>query len=321
MEAPDPRPLLGLAAALVLAGEVVGVGLGQRQRHVPALEPGQDALLVVAGLVPGAEHERSRRARLTADVGGQPAQDVRGARTGEHPQAQLARLYLRAPGAAPVAAEAEQALLAVVEQHPVPGAGEQPGHGEVGGVRARAKAPGRHEARDQRALVGLERPLGHVVLHLVAALVDGVRALAEAQVALARASAEGDAHAPDLGEARPGDDRAQGDHTVPGGPQPHAQPAPRRVARGEEQLSGAPPGHARGVKPAGPGGKAQTAAGAATRSRGLGQHRRSVAHPRTGGSSGCAVVRARSSAAAEGAAQRASSKVDARRRARTGRRP
>ena len=101
--------------------------------------------------------------------------------------------HLHAPDAAPALVEAEVARLGIVHQHAVAGGGEQPGHGVVGGVRARVVAPGGNERRDDRAVVLLVGTLGHVALDLAAALVHAVRALAEAEVALARAGAERDA--------------------------------------------------------------------------------------------------------------------------------
>ncbi len=103
-------------------------------------------------------------------------------------------VHLGAPAVGAVGPEAEHAALGVVEQHSVAGAREQPGHREVGRVGPRMKAPGRHEGRDQAALVLLEGTLGHVVLDLAAALVDRVRPLAEAEVALAARGAQEHAH-------------------------------------------------------------------------------------------------------------------------------
>src|SRR6185295_8698743 len=92
-----------------------------------------------------------------------------------------------------VGAEPEEARLGVVREHAVPGSREEPRPREVGGVVARMESPGRHEDGDDAALVLLEGPLLDVALHLVAALVHRVRALAEAEVALAGPGGERDA--------------------------------------------------------------------------------------------------------------------------------
>src|SRR3954463_13289962 len=88
------------------------------------------------------------------------------------------------PAPRPPAAQRPDAALGALDQHPVAGRRQQPRHRVVGGVIARVEAPGRHELRDHRTLVLLVGALGHVVLHLAAALVHRVRALAAAEIAL-----------------------------------------------------------------------------------------------------------------------------------------
>ena len=76
---------------------------------------------------------------------------------------------------------------------------QQPRDREVGRVVARVVAGRRDEGGDERPLDLLVGTFGDVVLDLVAALVDGVGALAEAEVALARRRHERDARRQDVG--------------------------------------------------------------------------------------------------------------------------
>ena len=254
MEAAHAFALLGLAPALVLAGQVVGVGLRHREGNVFAPQALEDLRLVVAGLVPGAEHERCRRPRLASDALGQAAQYRRRARAREHAQAQLGPIHLDAPCPRRTCAEVEPARLRVVHQHSVTGARQQPRHGEIGGIVARAKAPGRDEERYEGALVGLEGALGHVALHLAPALVDGVGALAEAQVALAAASAKADAEPGRPPRPPSGHLHSQRDHTLPVGLDAQRQTPAEWIVGGELGQVGAArapaPQHPRGPHPA-----------------------------------------------------------------------
>src|SRR5918996_1536030 len=180
---------------------------------------------------------------------------ARGRGPGEDAHPQAGRLALDAPGPARVGPQPVKTRLGAVDQHAVPGAGEQPGHREVGGVVARVEAPGRHERRNEGALVLLEGPLGDVALNLAAALVDGVRALAEAEIALARAGAEGDPGVRDVGERGAGHLRAQRDHAAGVALEPQLDLPAERIACGEGGVVRTGAGHAaphraRGVKPA-----------------------------------------------------------------------
>ena len=178
-------------------------------------------------------------------------------------------LHLHAPDAAAVLVQSVVARLGVVHEHAVAGGREQPRHGVVGGVRARVVAPGGNERRDDRAVVLLVGTLGHVVLHLPAALVHAVRALAEAEVALARAGAERDARGRHRRCIRADHLHAQGDNAVGVRGQAHEQAAAVRVVAGERARPGAAPApgveHARGVEA--PGGRAE-----AERAGHLGEH-------------------------------------------------
>ena len=153
----------------------------------------------------------------------------------------MRRLHLHAPDAAPALVQAEVARLGIVHQHAVAGGREQPRHGVVGGVGARVVAPGGNERRDDRAVVLLVRALGHVALHLAAALVHAVRALAEAQVALARAGAEGDARWPQPPPRRADHLDAHGHHAVGVRRQAHEQAAAVGIVGGERARPGVAP--------------------------------------------------------------------------------
>ena len=190
VEAGGAGALGGLAAAVLAARHVAHVRLHGGDRCVGAAQEADEVLLAghrvrVAGLEPGAEHPRRHRRRLAPGPCGQAANDARGRAADDEAQPQLGGQHLHAPRVAAVAAQPEQALLGVVGQHAVAARGEQPRHGEVGGVASAADAPRRDVARHGRVVAGLVDALAHVVLDRGTALVDPVRALAKAQVALA----------------------------------------------------------------------------------------------------------------------------------------
>ena len=159
--------------------------------------------------------------------------------------------------------EAEVARLRIVHQHAVARGGEQPGHGVIGRVGTRVEAPGGHEDRDDRLLVLLVGPLGHVVLDLPAALVHAVGALAEAEVALAGACHEGDPGGLCERSARAGDLHVERHHAVRVGAEPDGEPAPVGVGGGEgalpDAVTPARVEHAGGPEPARGGAEAERA--------------------------------------------------------------
>jgi hypothetical protein len=123
----------------------------------------------------------------------------------------------------------EIAGLGVVDQHPVAGGREQPRDRVVGGVVSRSEPPRRGHALGDRVVLRLVGAVGDVVLDHVAALVDGVGALAEAEVALARAGVEADPGRGDLAELAAGDRRVEGDHPTSVLQQPDLDSPPGRV--------------------------------------------------------------------------------------------
>ncbi len=223
---------LGLADALVVAArEVVQVGLRDRERHVGGVQLVEELELLLGaalGLDPGAELPRRRVRRLAPGHLRESPQDVGRLRTGEEPQAepvgrrrgrrrQLLRRrvhHLDAPALGAV--EAEVAGVGVVDEHPEAVAREQPRDRVVGRVVARPQPPRGYELSDQRILVRLVGAVGDVILDHVAALVDGVRALPEAKVALAGVLLEPD---PKRGRRQPAPEHfgVELDHVLPGG--------------------------------------------------------------------------------------------------------
>jgi hypothetical protein len=221
---PFRRRLLGAA------GEVVRVGLKDRDRGVGCPKRGQ-LLLLVTSLVPGPVDPGRSGARLAAQRVREAPQRIGGPRAGEEAQAQAvdrrrqlgAQLparrvgHLDAPGAGIGAADAVEAGLRVVNQNPVAIRREQPGHREVGGVLAPVtQAPGRDEGAEERVLDRLVGAVRNVAFDRPARLVDPVRALAEAEVALARPGREPHAHRLHA-ERRAVQARVERDYTGPGG--------------------------------------------------------------------------------------------------------
>jgi len=221
----------GGVALLRSARQVVRVRVGEGGGRVGGPQPVDARLVPALRLEPGPEVERRRGGRLAAHGRGHPAQRAGGPRPGEDAERDLRSLHLGAPGAGLVGAQPEVARGAAVQQEPVPARGEQPRHGEVGGVVARVVPRRRDEGSDEGSLVRLVRALGHVVLHGVAALVDRVGALPEAELALAPGRPEGDAGVADPA-GRADHVRDHADHAGAGGHDPDVNP-PQGVGRGQ----------------------------------------------------------------------------------------
>ncbi len=280
VEAGRAGALRGLAAAVLATGHVAHVRLHGGDRCVGAAQEPDEVLLArhrvrVAGLEPGTQHPRRHRRRLAAGACGQAAHDARGRAAHDEAQAQLGGLHLHAPRVPAVAAQPEQAFLGVVGQHAVAARGEQPGHGEVGGVASAADAPRWDVARHRRVVAGLVHALADVVLDRGTALIDPVRALAKAQVALAARGAEGHANVGHVGNRAAGDRGAQADRSAPARGNPHRQAAAGGIGGGhhggERAARGAGADHPRGAPPHAPGAESQRPGGAATPPRGLAQ--------------------------------------------------
>ena len=267
----------------------MGVGLQDRERRVGFPQQCQLGLLGVVGLIPGAEHPRGLRLRLAAGRLGEPAQGVGGLRAGEEAQADrvsdggrrrvwLVRGrggHLDAPGPRVIGPEPEIAGLRVVGEHPVTGGREQPRNRVVGRLRAAvAQAPSRREQVDQRILVRLVGTIGDVVLDHHPALVDRVRALAEAEVTLPLPRPEAD---PDrLDPAVGGDRDVERDHTLRPGPQADRERARRiggRQGCEKRSLRPARVDHPGGVGPARRGAEPERPGGAGIVRAALAQHR------------------------------------------------
>ena len=235
--------LAGTVVALVAAGQVVRVGLQQRQRGARRLGRPQRLGLVAGGLQPRPEHRLVRHARLAADERREAPQRIGRPRPGDHAQVQRGAVGFDAPAPCP---QRVAVRLVAQGEHAVPAGGQQPRHGEVRGVVARAEARGRHERADQRAVLGRPRPVGHERLDLAASAQDGVGALAEAQEALSAAG----------GERQPGGGRCatarlQAQRRDPRARRPGGEARAHARGRRRRQLGDEPPaaspqgGHAR----------------------------------------------------------------------------
>jgi hypothetical protein len=187
---------------------------------------------------------------------GEARQGAGRGRAGEDPQRQRRGVDLHVPGPPGRRPEVEGARRAAVGQHAVAAARQQPGHGVVRRVVARAEAPGRDRGRGHRPAGGAERAVGDVALHVPPAVVDGVGALTEPVVALPGGRGERRAQGAGLGRAGAGGCRGRpdGDRAVARGGHDHGEAAPPGVVRGDPQAQRAPVAaagqHARGRRPA-----------------------------------------------------------------------
>ncbi len=178
-------------AGLVGAGQVVGVGLRDGRGRVGVAQCLEVGVVAVLGLPPGAEVERRGRPGLAALALGHAGDDLPGRRAREHAQGQGARVRADRPRVGTLSGQVEVGVLVVVDQYAVSARRHEPGDREVGGIVPRRVALGRDEGGDSGALLRQVGTVADEVLDVVAALVDGVGALAEAQVALGGVGVEG----------------------------------------------------------------------------------------------------------------------------------
>jgi hypothetical protein len=251
--------VVGAVVAVGAAGEEVHLGLGGGDRHVGiALRADHAGLLReldpvrLAGLEPRAEGPGSRGRRLAAGGGGEALERVGRRRAGEDPERKRRGVDLDAPSVGRVGAEAEAARLVAVHEHAVAAAREQPRDRVVGRVVALAVGPGRDDRARVLAVLRTGGAVGHVVLDLEAAVVDGVRPRAEAEEALAGGGGEADA---ECGGGCGGRLRLDRDRPLAARAHPHAQlAAATRLHHRDDRVAFAPQlPRARRARPAGRG--------------------------------------------------------------------
>ena len=179
-----------LATLVRAARQVVHLGLGHRHRRpCPPLGRGDRTLLLhrhhvgLPGLEPGSERPRRLGCGLAADRGREAPQRARRRRAREHAQPQPGAVDGSRPAAGGGGGEAAGRVL--VDQRAVAAAGQQPRHREIGGVRALTVGPRGHAGLYVAVVLRPHRPVRDVVLGLPPAALDRVRALAEAEEALA----------------------------------------------------------------------------------------------------------------------------------------
>ena len=180
------------AAALGATRQEVHLRLRRRDRRVALAQDADELGLILqrnhvrlAGLEPRPVDPGRSRPWLAPSRGGESPQRLGRARPGEDPEVERAAVDVGAPDVVAVARERKPARLVAVDKDAVAAAREQPRDREIGRVVAVAQPPGRRRREDELAVFGRSGAVGDVVLDLAAALVDRVRALAEAEEALA----------------------------------------------------------------------------------------------------------------------------------------